>query len=1217
MQILDSINTELAGVNLIEAAAGTGKTYNIQNLAARLIVEKNFPINTLVIVTFTEKAAGELTERLRTVLESLLAVLQNRPCDNGEVDRVNALLQRFDSRNISREVQKERLEQALRDFDSNCVSTIHGFCAKVLQENAFESSVAFRVRIETEIQPYTDKLCRDFCRMVRYQERPLPGADDMEPQKFYNQKIRSLLRKDKLLIKNTVGEYDSADKLREYLDNIARQIAAENVDGFLDELQGKVNQINKIDGDEYLEICRQHCHSLKADELPAPVLTVKILKPMQTSKLLEVLKKPRNASPPGLAVMEKYSHILQLIDDYCSFSENECKLFLVMQGRKFVLDGLAEWKKRDNFQGYDDLIINLNKALKSPDRKLCNVLRSRYNAGIIDEFQDTDSMQYEIFDEIFIKKPDNPIFFMVGDPRQAIYSFRGGDLPAYLRAANNCPEEKKFALTTNFRSSAPMIRMFNEFFEHNSTFASNQITFHRVLNPDKPKPGMLYDGREIENPLKITYFTPDKDRNILPENQPAAACVRALAEMLSCGKYFLPGKTTPIEPGDIAILAHANETLDVIRAELQKFNIPVVGERKTGIWSSSEAQELSLLLQAILNSRNDSLLRQAMLSRFCGYTLPQLEDNIPENGDLILDCRLTFSELEKIWRHSGTASLMQAIFRIFNIKERMAPAPGGERFLANAAQLGDLLTAVEVRSKQPPRGIVKYLEDKIKNKERDDAAAEMLESDRSAVTLMTIHSSKGLQFPVVFLPELSSRYPNQYGGIKLYHEGYDICCNPDGLDNAAKLQATIEELQENLRLIYVAVTRACYYCHISWGPIAKKKPPVCHTPLDWLFRMQKVNTEKLHSELAGFLKLNSPDAEGEFVLPDVKTPCDTVDWSDLLDRLEDYRYIQDFSMELQAPPSDKVNVPPWFIASYSALPLGVNTLQQELLADDGSDNISDRDESDNLPGSDKFDNASDSGKAPKLTGGIWSITRGAAIGNAWHKLLEEADFQAGITLEETARVMSMYNFKSPEQHQAAHQMFERLLDYRLPCGLQLKNLSCNARLNELEFLLNSPQGFRLSDLCAAGEDYMLDEFGRAAESNGFFNMQGGFFTGFIDMVFVHNNKFYIVDWKSNSLDYDPAMFQAENLKQRLFEKNYQMQYLCYTAALVRHLEQQLNCEFTSELYEHYFGEVYYIFLRGLTLEPAAGVFSARPPFETVKAIADVITCGKREDNEND
>ena len=117
---------------------------------------------------------------------------------------------------------------------------------------------------------------------------------------------------------------------------------------------------------------------------------------------------------------------------------------------------------------------------------------------------------------------------------------------------------------------------------------------------------------------------------------------------------------------------------------------------------------------------------------------------------------------------------------------------------------------------------------------------------------------------------------------------------------------------------------------------------------------------------------------------------------------------------------------------------------------------------------------------------------------------------------------------------------------------------------------------------------MLDEFGRAAESNGFFNMQGGFFTGFVDMVFVHNNKFYIVDWKSNSLDYDPAMFQAENLKQRLFEKNYQMQYLCYTAALVRYLEQQLNCEFTSELYEHYFGEVYYIFLRGLTLEPAAG-----------------------------
>lgn len=1191
MQILDSINTELAGVNLIEAAAGTGKTYNIQNLAARLIVEKNFPINSIVIVTFTEKAAAELADRLRIVLEALLAVLQNRFCDENETERAKALLQRFDKQGIPREDQQRRVEQALRDFDTNCVSTIHGFCAKVLQENAFESSVAFRVRIEPDMKSYTKKLLGDYCRMIRYQQRPLPGFEKFDSASL-GYKIESMLRKDNIKINNTVKEYDSADKLREYLDALARQIAEENVDGFLDELQGKVKKINDINGDKYLEICRQHCHSLKADELPAPVLTANILKPMQTSELLKVLKKPSNATPPGLAVMEKYSSLLQLFDKYCRFSENECNLFLIMQARSFVQKGLAEWKKRDNFQGYDDLIINLHKALKSSDRKLCNVLRSRFHAGIIDEFQDTDSLQYDIFDEIFIKNPVDPIFFMVGDPRQAIYSFRGGDLPAYLRAANHCPEERKFALTTNYRSSKPMIKMFNEFFEHNCTFASNEIAFHEVLNPPKPKPGMLCDGKEIEEPLKITYFEPDPQHRIPTENQQQAACARAVVEMLSSGKYFLPGKSTPIEPGDIAVLAPSNATLDKIRAELQKFNIPVVGERKSGIWTSAEASALLILLQAILNSRDDTLLRQAMLSNYCGYTLSQLDANKEANSDLILDCRLIFAELEKIWRQSGTASMFQAMFRIFKLKERIAPQPGGERFLANAFQLSDLLTAAEMRSKLPPRGIIKFLEDKTASDERDDEAAEMLESDRSAVTLMTIHKSKGLQFPIVFLPELSGNYPYRFDDIKLYHNGYELCCNPDGLNQEAHLLAGIEELQEALRLVYVAVTRACYYCHVSWG----KEKSNC-TPLDWLFRMQKVEMDKLQTTLAEFLS-NIPSN----LLPEINHPCDEVDWSNILNEYEDYIHIQTFTNDLQAPPSDKVSVPPWFIASYSALPLGVNSVQSNL-QDDDADNISDRDESDNAP---------DSGKSPKLTGGIWSITRGAAIGNAWHKLLEEADFQTGITLEETARVMSMYNFKAPEQHQAAHQMFERLLDYRLPCGLQLKNLPRSARLNELEFLLASPKGFRLSDLCAAGEDYMLSEFNHAPEGNGTFNMQGGFFTGFIDMVFVHNNKFYIVDWKSNSLDYDPAMFKPGNLKQRLFEKNYQMQYLCYTAALVRYLEQKLNCKFTNELYDRYVGEVYYIFLRGLTLEPAAGVFSARPPFATVSAIADVITCGKKE-----
>ena len=194
---LDSINIELQGVTLVEAAAGTGKTYNIQNLAARMIVEKGFPINSIVIVTFTELAARELTDRLRIVLENLSGYLHNQPVDSREQKRIGELIDRFDRVGIPRDQQRLRVDEALRDFDDNRVSTIHGFCGRVLSENAFESSVAFRVRLEKNIDVYTDKLLGDYCRIRRYGNSLLPGSADLTVEQLQDT-VRTVMRRPQL-----------------------------------------------------------------------------------------------------------------------------------------------------------------------------------------------------------------------------------------------------------------------------------------------------------------------------------------------------------------------------------------------------------------------------------------------------------------------------------------------------------------------------------------------------------------------------------------------------------------------------------------------------------------------------------------------------------------------------------------------------------------------------------------------------------------------------------------------------------------------------------------------------------------------------------------------------------------------------------------------------------------------------------------------------------
>ena len=1193
---LDSVNMPLEGITLIEAAAGTGKTHNIQNIAARLIVECNYPINKVVIVTFTELAARELSERLRSVLESLLKVLQGEVvADVNQQQRATALLQAFSKRNITCEQQLERVRNALADFDDNRVSTIHGFCARILNENAFESSVLFRTRLEKNIDQYVDKLLGDYCRMKRYGNSPWTEAHQASREMFADY-VKFLLYRNNLKCEYNCQLFESEEALTAALAKLIAEL--KNMPGasaVLRNIPGNFNKIGDRSGKEHIDF-----YAGKLEELlecdADPLEFIEVMRNIKFDVLSKSISKKQKNHDEVYDYIES-ERLFTLAEEFCQICEVGSRIMMENEAYRFVRKKLEEWKKRDNFHSFDDMLKNVLAALKN--EQLCKLLRDKFNAALIDEFQDTDPVQYAIFKKIFISGSQKHSFFMVGDPRQAIYSFRGGDLATYMMARREClaaPDGRIYKLSCNYRSSGKLIAGFNEFFKHNNLFAAEDLILPETLSPPEVKTGIFYDGVEMENPLQVNYQESGSADSFYTN------CAHNIARMLNEKRFQLPqkdGSLRPVQPGDIAVLAFDKHELEKVRKELVKLNVPVVSEHKNGIWSSSEAEELALFLKAVVDPARESCITAALLTRIGGVTLAGLDKLQAPDDEKMYYWRMMFEDLQSIWASEGIASMLGKAFTAgfsgsgSSFKLRMARQQNGARSIANFTQLGDMLSAFELASHLPPRGVLNKLCEQIAGGEVDDESAEMLESDRTAVKLITIHSSKGLQYPVVFLPYMGSRYPGKRTSLKSYHRNGELCCNPDGCDHDAYMLALQEEMQELMRLAYVAVTRAGSYCFIGWG----KKRSGNITVMDWLFRMRNVDfSSGSNAVLNDFLQgkmLSMP-----VVIPPALQYVDTA-------YLEAERYVVDASKEeLIPPPEVKVLPNDWRLISYSAL--NVNDAN---IADDGFFDEVDRDQADDL--SESSDNP--------LTGAIWDIPGGAAIGNAWHDILEEMDFTAPADPAAVARTLDVYGFKAPEYVTATCQMLEELMRYQFttPDGrkaFMLQNITREQRSSEFEFLLGISGEITTGRLLEALEPYLRENYHALYQSSSDQLLRGGFFTGFIDLLFEHENRFYIVDWKSNTLKKHPANFSGEPLKKSMFEATYPLQYLFYTAALVKYLEHKLKTTITEELYDQYFGGVYYVFLRGLCLDTPCGVYNARPPLKVIKNLLDVLGCSNRKDS---
>lgn len=1188
-----SLDWPLDGINLVEAAAGTGKTYNIETLVLRLLLERQLPITSLLVVTFTEAAAAELRTRIRKLLLNCFDLLaNNQPCRD---DRIPHLIDRVKTASLE---PLPLIRRALTDFDDAVINTIHGFCARVLNENAFESGVRFHCNVESNCDSLVRQCTLDFYRKYFYNpEHAALTAALGESLKLTPESLEQVAGH---RIKREFLSFYSAVPLRE----------GETLEELLDELARLFNEVRSFPEQLPVESCAaflnkpfrledfiEHNKILgafrKTGEISPPLLDTIMI--FRRESIEEKLRKQKG-QPDRLAAALDTPEMRRL-DEFARTILRFKALFL-LTGAESAARRVDELKREQNIITFDDMPRLVRDALEEPGSPLIRQLREKFAAGIIDEFQDTDPVQYRIFQRLFVEAEPQKTLFLVGDPRQAIYFFRGGDLATYLRARSDVAPERVYSLNTNYRSSPGMIRAVNRIFgkEHNAPFAvpDGQLTLPEIHAPDEQE-----TEPETSFPLRICHAP-----ELNAENW-SKYCAEVAAGLLNDPTVTVPGPKPEnpekpdrsLLPSDIAILIQNRFEAVAVGQALARRGIPSVFTRSSSIYASPEATELLTFLQGVAGAANPRLIMNALSTPLGGCSVSRLvELNQPEGEGQRLALQKKFRDLADKWLRNSFLMMFNHLLREFDVAPRLLASTGGERQLSNFLQLGDLLQQESFRRGLGMNALLRFLAGKIDDpgeKQPPDEELQQLETERSAVKLMTLHGSKGLEFPVVLLPTLwlcratrdqmpRSPYHNPRGELE-----YDL-----GSSAETKRFEKNERMQEQLRLAYVALTRAKYRCFLFSGAHTQRQ--TADSPVEWLFRMKNAGAGELADTARSVNARRDMPME---IPPEMAEPLPPL-------TATLYHPAKPSGAELHLPVWKNAITPNWICASYSKLKPAddVQVPPLESPAADYDDEPS-GDETPDEPAAE--------------TVGPFTLPGGKEAGNAIHKILELIDFAAGHDMVRRAVVpqLEIHGLLRDSSRRnavidSATDLVWNTLHSPLPAGdgssFTLSEVPNGKRLSELEFTYSFHRAFTTGDLKRLLNEFLRERFGAVEYPEWSRAVSGGFLNGIIDLMFEHRGRFYIVDWKTNRAGGSLAHFTPEQLRSEMWHTFYFMQYLIYTVALVKYLKYRLGSFGEAEYHER-FGGVFYLFLRGLSPEaPGRGIYFDKPEFRLIRELEAVI-----------
>ncbi|MGZ5620346.1 MAG: exodeoxyribonuclease V subunit beta [Methylobacter sp.] len=1168
LNTFDPVQTELLkGVNLIEASAGTGKTYAIAMLVLRFVVEQGVSIEKLLVVTFTKAATEELKDRVRSRLTEARQALdrQSESIDRNIVDWLASL-------DIEPELIKHRLQMALLDIDQAGIFTIHGFCQRVLREHALESGQLFDAELTGDLAEIKQACVDDFWRKQIYQR----SAWEVEVL------TGSFKTPDMLLASIAAfpgnGLQTQIYPVCESLDAALKQLQRQ-----MDRAKGSVaecaSSLRHCFADEkfktgYTDTFDYHYNSLSAwlHGASTCIPDAEAFALLTGNGLMEALhggKFRANKTQTGEQRKADYLAALAIdtsVFDALAFAFTQIALVF----RKTLLDHLrAELDKRLhqlNALSFDDLISRLAEALQSEKGELLKAeLQQRFEVALIDEFQDTDDCQWFIFSSLFAAP--SQYLYLIGDPKQAIYKFRGADIYSYLEAQKQA--EHLFTLDKNWRSHPKLVNAVNALFQRGRAFLLDGLEFINI------KPGLLKDNGELQQrgqalPPMVLWQLPESDSKTGYWTAGKAAeavrieVINEIVELLT-SDYALQPMNRTLHPKDIAILVRTNTQAREYQAALRQVGVPSVLNSTESVFASQEAADLYCLLQAVAHPGDSGLLKQALTLDWFdldGKTLFQLSNN-----EIELDIWMSrFLGYFLDWQQSGLMAMMLHLLRQEKIRAGISKTLMAERQLTNLHHLIELVQQAAVDEHLGINKTLDWLCNAIVKASSAEDQQLRLESDDDAVKIVTMHRSKGLEYSIVFCPYLwqrSDRLNSEKSLIRCHKNGLTIVDLGSEDFERHREMALNEELAEDLRVFYVAVTRAKYRCYIAWADV-RSQDTANNSSMAWLLEFSEADFSRQQAKLKSF---QDQDRQSfAYRLLDVSS------------ELNGSYHKAVTKPQLQAKKRKRSLYTNWQMSSYTAL----SALSQH--------------DAPELP----EDKAGEQTLVAKTEPGnaVMELPRGAHTGNVVHDLLENNAFidlaQRKNIAAQRDKACQRYGLKLERPA-----LLDELLQAVVTTPLSATDVDfCLMNLAEQQCLKEMPFYLSMQTMDAAQINQILRDTPAYQPLTA--KQMCGYLTGFIDLICAFpssgTSRYYVMDYKTNGL----PDYSTDSLTHAMREHNYGLQYWIYTVVLHRYLQTRLP----DYDYETHFGGVRYLFVRGMQPDrPMSGVYQDRPDLERVEALA--------------
>ncbi|MFV9997766.1 MAG: exodeoxyribonuclease V subunit beta [Arsenophonus endosymbiont of Dermacentor nuttalli] len=1182
---LDPYHLPLYGQRLIEASAGTGKTYTIALLYLRLLLgigQKNaffrpLSVEEILVVTFTEAATDELRERICHNIHQMRMACIRDGIGFAEEPIYRTLLSSISDKGAA----AQWLLAAERQMDEAAIYTIHGFCQRMLVHNAFESGMLFEQLIIKDEHILQKQACADFWRCNCY---PLDYSiakvivDEWSDPDALLAEIKPYLQGDIPTFINQPIETQSIKQRHETLISsikIVKDLWLLNVDGIFDLITDSgVNKrsYSRRNLSGWLETVTKWAQSATVD--------YKIPKELVRFSQSELVDKTQQGN---VAEHEVFLAIDNLLHQSLTLRD-----LIISKAIIDVRQAIVKEKRRRGEIGFDDLLSHLDQALHTEGgERLASAIRNRYPVVMVDEFQDTDPQQYRIFQRVYHGHNDCGLLF-IGDPKQAIYAFRGADIFTYIKAKQQI--ESHYTLDTNWRSSSSMVAAINQLLSRaKNPFLFEQIPFSTVNSASSKQHLGFIHKREKLAALNFCFLDSESVSTLDYQQTMAYQCASQICDWLKEAEngttwLYRDDIKQPVTAADITVLVRSRREAVMIREALSKFNISSVFlSNQESVFASGEARDLLWILQAVLSPEKERTLRCALATRLIGLSAQDIEQlNQDENQ---WEIRVEeFANYLLIWQRHGILPTLRAIMINHRIAENLLMDNiDGERRLMDVMHLSELLQEAELQL-DSEHALVRWLAQQI---DQPDPLLESqqirLESDKHLVHISTIHKSKGLEYPIVWLP-FACYFSQQK--LATFHDrnNFQTCLDLTQHEESIRL-ANEERLAEDLRLLYVALTRSIYHCSVGVAPLIKGRTSGINGDTD------------LHHSALGYLLQNGQPGNATFLRTTLASlASENISITPVSDTNVSPWYLrEDKPVKLLARNFTGQIQNTWQVTSYSRLTYhDIYSLADRVTASDVDIEIAIQ----ALAPKMDTDAQGDSFLAREEIAerNVHTFPKGATAGTFLHSLLDLLPFnqhpeeawlvekleQDGFSAD-WAPVLKMWLvniFTTP--------LFEN--------SFSLSEIRPDYQLNEMQFYLPIEKLLQPSALDNLSHQY--DALSQRCPPLSFEPVTG-VLRGYIDLVFCWQDKFYLVDYKSNWLGENSLAYSQEAIQCSMIEHRYDLQYQLYTLAMHRYLR---NC-LPNYDYQKHFGGVIYLFLRGVDgKNPGYGIYHTIPTYTFINSL---------------